>query len=124
MSPDLQGKLNHRFVPKAKRNVEGGAVRTTGNTSNATDKYSLRYTPLKNTQLCCTIFVMDHVEETNRVSNQIQGVLLNGTSWEGLTILYFGYWPTATILYHGQDAPCLSLLTDKSRQTLKKLGTG
>ena len=38
--------------------------------------------------------------------------------------LYFGFWPTVTVLYHEQEAPYLNILLDEARQTLKEVGTG
>ena len=51
-------------------------------------------------------------------------MLLEGTPWESLRNLYFGYRPTVVVLYHGQEVPYLNILSDEAKQTLKELGTG
>ena len=114
----------HLFAPEIKRHVEGVAVGIAGNASNVKGEYPLRYIPLKNIQVYCTVDDKDNLEETNRGQNQVPGVLLNGTPWESLSNLYSGYRPTVTALYHGQDMSYPNLLTAKARQTLKELGTG
>ena len=79
ISSDLQGELTHLFALKTKRHFEGVVVGIVGNASNVKDQYSFCYILLKNIQLFCTIVDKNNIEESNRGSNQIQGVLLNGT---------------------------------------------
>ena len=51
-------------------------------------------------------------------------MLLKDTPWDGISNLYFGYWPTITVLYHGQEVPYLNIISDEAKKTLKELGTG
>ena len=51
-------------------------------------------------------------------------MLLKDTPWEGMSNLHFGYCPTITVLYHGQEVPYLNITSDKARQTFKELGIG
>ena len=51
-------------------------------------------------------------------------MLPKDTPWEGMSKLHLGYWPTIAVLYHGQEAPYLNIISDEARQTLKELGAG
>ena len=65
MGPDLKGEQTHIFAPKIKRNFEGDMVGIAGNASNVKGEYSLRYSPLKDIGIFCTIDKIDSVEESN-----------------------------------------------------------
>ena len=49
---------------------------------------------------------------------------MNATPCEVLTSLYFGLWPTLTVLYHRQDVSYANLLTVEAKETLKNLRSG
>ena len=49
---------------------------------------------------------------------------MNATPCEVLTSLYFGLWPTLTVLYHRQDVSYANLLTVEAKETFKNLRIG
>ena len=49
---------------------------------------------------------------------------MNATPCEVLTSLYFGLWPTLTVLYHRQDVSYANLLTVKAKETFRNMRSG
>ena len=124
VGPDLKGKLTHIFALKIKRNFEGATVGIAGNVRNVKGEFSLRYITLEDIGFFCTIDKKDSFEESNHGLDKIEEVLLKDTPWEGMSKHHFGYWPTITVLYHGQEVPYLNIISDEAKETLKELGTG
>ena len=119
MGPDLRGELTHFFVPKVKRNFDGDRRQH--------HKHQEQILPPLHSPeeypIFCSIDDKDTFEESTLSPQPIPGVLLNGTPWEVLTSLYFGLWPTLTVLYHRQDVPYVNLLTGKAKGNFKDLGS-
>ena len=120
--PDLRVHTGHVFASNIRRRFDGVAVGVAKNSSDAQDKFLLRYILLKKVQFSRAVDERNAFVSSNRAPEPIPVKIFKGTLWKGMPSLHFGLWPTIVTLYHGQGVPDVNILSDKGKEAIKELG--